>query len=266
MRRSLALALVLVAGCAPRKKMEVYTPPPLTPAPAAAPTETAAAPTATPPPALPSPDIVLGPALTPHGLVFPPGWGMPTLPAGAPAGFPSALPFPMPSAFPFPTGTAAPVPTTAPPPAPTPSSWSPASAAMEDKVLALVNQHRAMGAICGTKTFGPAPPLGPDPMAALQKAARGHSQDMATKNYFSHDAPDGRRPQDRMKAAGFFGGYSGENIAAGNETAEATVGQWMKSPGHCENIMDKDFKYLGVGYFGNPAAQYKHYWTQNFGG
>ncbi|MBI2388017.1 MAG: CAP domain-containing protein [Deltaproteobacteria bacterium] len=263
MRRSIALALLLFAGCAPRKKMEVYTPPPLSPAPSAAPTETAAAP-APAPPALPSPDIVLGPALTPHGLVLPPAWGMPPMPVGLPTPGPGALPFPIPSVFPFPTATA-PAPTsTAAPPAPSPSSWSPASAAMEDRVLALVNQHRATGAICGSKSFGPAPPLGLEP--ALQKAARGHSQDMATKDYFSHDAPDGRRPQDRMKAAGFFGSYSGENIAAGNETADLTVAQWMKSPGHCENIMDKDFKVLGVGYFGNPSAKYKHYWTQNFGG
>ena len=135
---------------------------------------------------------------------------------------------------------------------------------MEDQVLMLVNQHRAVGAMCGDKPFPPTGPLAANP--ALQTAARGHSKDMATRNYFDHNSPEGTGPGQRMKGAGFLGGYSGENIAAGNDTAAGTVQQWMKSPGHCSNIMDKDFKYLGVGTFSNPAAKYKHYWTQNFGG
>lgn len=251
----LAVSLVGFVACQPRK-MQTYTPPPVTPAPSPAPTTTAAAPTPTGP-AMPSPDVVLGPAFTPNGLIFPPGWQMPTMP--------SALPFPMPTAFPFPTATATAAPTTtaAPPPPPPTGGWSSESAALEDRVLVLVNQYRAAGAVCGDKAFGPAPAL--TAMGALQTAARGHSKDMATRNYFDHSTPEGVGPSERMKGAGYLGSYSGENIAAGNQTAESTMAQWMKSPGHCSNIMDKDFKYLGVGTFANPGAKYKFYWTQNFG-
>lgn len=240
--------------------MEVYTPPPVSsapPPPAATPTATAAAPV----PGLPDPGGVLGPAFTPHGLVLPPGWAMPPMPSG--------LPFPIPG-FPPPSGTATatPLPTsTAPPPPPPTASdtWPAANGSLEDQVLAEVNARRAMGAVCGDKTFGPAPPLANH--AALRTAARGHSKDMATRNYFDHNNPEGKGPKERIMAAGWLNpGYSGENIAAGNGTSSATVNQWMKSPGHCENIMDKDFKYLGVGYFANPGAKYQHYWTQNFGG
>lgn len=260
MTRSLAALLLFLVACQPRKPMEVYNPPTPTPAPAPAPTPEPAA-TAAAPPGI-DPGVVLGPAFTPHGLVLPPGWAMPPMPSG--------LPFPMPTAFPMPTGTAtaAPPPTsTAPPPPPPTASdaWPAANASLEDQVLAEVNARRAIGAMCGAKSFGPAPPL--QNHAALRTAARGHSKDMATRNYFDHNNPEGKGPKDRIMAAGWLGiGYSGENIAAGNGTASATVGQWMKSPGHCENIMDKDFKFLGVGYFANPGAKYQHYWTQNFGG
>lgn len=253
--RALPLALLLsfASACQPRK-MEVYNPPPTTPAPAPAPTPTTTA--ATP---MPDPGGVLGPAFTPHGLVLPPGWAMPPMPNG--------LPFPMPSGFAMPTATAPPPASTVPPPPPPAASdaWPATNASLEDQVLAEVNARRAVGAVCGDKTFGPAPPLGNH--TALRVAARGHSKDMATRNYFDHTNPEGKGPKERIMAAGWLNpGYSGENIAAGNGTASATVQQWMKSPGHCENIMDKDFKYLGVGYFANPSAKYQHYWTQNFGG
>jgi uncharacterized protein YkwD len=255
--RSCAALLLLSAACQPRKQMEVYNPPPATPAPAPSPAPTPVATAA--PPAI-DPGGVLGPAFTPHGLVLPPGWAMPPMPSG--------LPFPIPG-FPPPTATATPPPpasTVPPPPPPTASdAWPAANGSLEDQVLVEVNARRAVGAVCGDKTFGPAPPLGNH--AALRTAARGHSKDMATRNYFDHTNPEGKGPKERIMAAGWLGiGYSGENIAAGNGTASATVQQWMKSPGHCENIMDKDFKYLGVGYFANPGAKYQHYWTQNFGG
>jgi len=252
--RSVLIALLLLSACQPRK-METYTPPPVSKAPEPAPTQTAA-----PPPAMPGPEV-LGPAFTPHGLVFPPGWQMPPMP--------SSLPFPMPTAFPpFPGATpTAPTVTTAPPPPPAPAdpSWPAGNTALEDAVIARVNQIRAVGAVCGSKAMPPVPPV------ALREefrvAARAHSKDMATRNYFDHNNPEGKGPADRIRAAGWLNpGYSGENIAAGNPTAEGTVNQWLKSQGHCENMLDKDFKMLGVGYFQNPGAKYTHYWTQNFGG
>jgi len=267
MKAFVLVALVSFAGCAPRR--QVYTPPTPTPAPTPAPNPTP----------LPSaPEVAVGPALTPAGLVFPPEWGLP--PIAAPGGFglpvPSAFPFPMPgtTATAAPTATATPVPTataTTPPPAPPPGpppatdSWPASWATLEDQVLVEVNIRRSAGATCGTKSFGPAGPLTMN--AQLRAAARGHSQDMATKNYFDHTSLDGRHFGDRIKAAGYEGGtYSGENIAAGNAGASATVTQWMNSPGHCENVMDNKYKWIGVGYASSAGSKYKHYWTQNFGG
>jgi uncharacterized protein YkwD len=62
----------------------------------------------------------------------------------------------------------------------------------------------------------------------------------------------------------YSGGGVAVNIAAGGQTPEGTVEQWMSSPGHCGNIMMPRYRTTGVGY-AYMAAGYRHYWTQMFG-
>lgn len=139
------------------------------------------------------------------------------------------------------------------------SKWS----KLEQQVLELTNKHRAEGATCGIwGKFEPAPPLKMDPN--LRCAARVHSKDMADRDYFEHVNLEGVSPHQRMKKAGFSGRTTGENIAAGSSDAAGTVKQWINSAGHCKNLMNKGYKFLGVGYA--PGGKYRHVWTQNFGG
>lgn len=139
------------------------------------------------------------------------------------------------------------------------------NAAFEEQVVVLVNQYRAAGATCGGTYYGPAPGLVMN--AQLRAAARGHSEDMAVNNYFSHTSLDGRTFDQRIREAGYGGAYPwGENIAAGQSTPEEVVTGWMASPGHCTNIMSPGFKAIGVGYAFRSGSTYRHYWTQDFGG
>lgn len=57
---------------------------------------------------------------------------------------------------------------------------------------------------------------------------------------------------------------AGENIAAGQADPAAVVADWMNSPGHRANILDKDFVHMGVGYQSAPGARYGKYWVQLF--
>ena len=108
-------------------------------------------------------------------------------------------------------------------------------------------------------------PVGPlSPQSNLGLAARAHSQDMAQRNYFEHDTPEGLGPSDRAARAGWRDGV-GENIAAGTATARETVQMWLESPGHCANMMGPRYRFLGVGYAYGDRSHYGHYWTQNFG-
>ncbi|MFF5294046.1 CAP domain-containing protein [Paractinoplanes globisporus] len=98
----------------------------------------------------------------------------------------------------------------------------------------------------------------------LVKAARGHSADMVTENYFSHTGSDGSNFVAREVAAGYpRRGASAENIAWGYRTPKDVVTGWMNSSGHRANILNCGSVAVGVGlaYTNGGAA----YWTQDFG-
>ncbi|OYT16758.1 MAG: secretion protein [Bacteroidetes bacterium 4572_77] len=108
----------------------------------------------------------------------------------------------------------------------------------------------------------------------LTFASRYHAKDMAVNNYFDHDSfyrtKKGSLKHvcgtfDRMEAFINFNAM-GENISAGRNSAKATVKAWMDSKGHRENILNKDFTEIGVGYYYLEDSEYGHYWVQNFGG
>jgi uncharacterized protein YkwD len=162
----------------------------------------------------------------------------------APALAPSATP----TATAAPTATPAPERSTAKPkPKPKPKSRT---TTLEDQVTALVNTERAKAG-CGRVRTN----------EQLRTAARRHSQDMATRNYFSHDSLDGRSPWDRAKAAGYSQPI-GENIAKGQRTPASVMDAWMNSAGHRRNILNCDARAIGVGlaFDGNTPI-----WTQLFG-
>jgi uncharacterized protein YkwD len=144
------------------------------------------------------------------------------------------------------------------------TGWQSAWQAFECEVIELTNQRRAAGATCGGRSM---PPVGPlSRQQQLTNSARVHSKDMGDRNYFAHESQDGRSPFDRMQSAGFSGLTMAENISAGQPTPRQVVDGWMKSPGHCENIMNGSLTMLGVGYYLAPSGKYRHMWTQNFGG
>lgn len=108
----------------------------------------------------------------------------------------------------------------------------------ETEVLRLTNRARASGWNCETgREGGPAlPPLTRDPR--LEVAALAQSAGMALHGYFDHKSGvDGSTPAQRVEAAGLRAQASGENIAAGQRTPQEVVQAWLRSPGHCRNIM-----------------------------
>ncbi|MEV6025135.1 CAP domain-containing protein [Streptomyces sp. NPDC052036] len=117
-------------------------------------------------------------------------------------------------------------------------------------VLDLVNQERAKA--------------GCTPVTAsneLAKLAQAFSDDMATRNFFDHTDPDGKDPWDRAAVLGITD-LGGENIARGQTTAQDVMDAWMNSPGHRANILNCDFKTLGVGVHPGTGGPW---WTQDFG-
>jgi len=149
----------------------------------------------------------------------------------------------------------------APPlPSATYPDWREAGRAILDEV----NAARASARSCGKQAFPAAPPLSWN--GALGDAALAHSRDMATGRYFSHRAKDGSQATDRALRAGYSWRRVGENIAFGQRSPREAVEGWLDSPGHCANIMNRDFTEMGAAYGVTPERQTGIiYWTQVFG-
>lgn len=126
------------------------------------------------------------------------------------------------------------------------------------------------------RMYGDLHPL--ERVPAIDGIARGHSEDMAARNYFDHNTPEGLDQTARGKASGYdcmknYGSYYtyglGENIqhvgrmdGTAKDVARYTVSEWMHSPGHRANIMDSAYDRIGVGVeFDGRGGMYA---TQNF--
>ena len=165
---------------------------------------------------------------------------------------------------PLPVTTAPPPPvtttagTTAPPPVTTTVTAAPAPApseSMADQVFRLVNQIRAEYGLPAYKRLD-----------SLTGAAQKRADEISV--YYSHTRPSGKSCTAVLAEYGLNYSYAGENIAAGQKTAQQVVNDWMGSTmGHREAILSPDYQYLGVGcveLHSNDIQGYRYYWTQEF--
>ncbi len=163
----------------------------------------------------------------------------------------SHTPFRVENGVPAPTPTPVPTPTPTPAPAPAPAPMGFAS-----EILGLVNDARSSTQTCGSRgTFAPTAPLTLEPRLAA--AAQGHAEDMSVKGYFSHTGQDGSSVATRVTRQGYTWSQVGENIAYGYPDAAQVMAGWLKSEGHCANLMNPGYTELGVGKSGT-------YWVQVF--
>lgn len=127
--------------------------------------------------------------------------------------------------------------------------------AMERLILKLVNRERTTRKL--------APLLWSD---ALAQAARRHSADMASHDFFDHTSSDKSDYRARIDATCYAWSTIGENIGGGNKgDAAQMVEGWMRSPPHRASILNPDYTEVGVGYAVDAKSRLRHYWTLNFG-
>jgi len=79
----------------------------------------------------------------------------------------------------------------------------------------------------------------------LNNAATGKAQDMFTKNYWAHTAPDGTAPWVFITGAGYNYLYAGENLAKDFGDSVGVVNAWMDSATHRANILNDKYKDIG---------------------
>lgn len=98
----------------------------------------------------------------------------------------------------------------------------------------------------------------------LNKVAQLKAEDMKKNNYFDHNSPTLGSPFDLMRSQGVSYRTAGENIAAGQQSAQAVMESWMNSSGHRANILNGNYTKLGVGFA--TGGSYGTYWVQEFTG
>jgi len=125
-------------------------------------------------------------------------------------------------------------------------------AELRGAVVCLVDRERT--------TFG-LPPLRES--ESLDRAAQGWTDVMVSYDDFSHGSNFGAR----LTAAGFAWSTAGENIATGYRTPAALVRAWTASAAHCQNLLDPQFRYVGIGVLDRAIGDARRggTWTQDFG-
>lgn len=83
--------------------------------------------------------------------------------------------------------------------------------------------------------------------AELGRAAERHVLWMADTRTLSHTGYGGSTVGSRASHEGYYWRGVGENIAAGQVTAEEVMKAWMNSPGHRSNILG-NYKHIGLAF------------------
>ncbi|MGI8572758.1 MAG: CAP domain-containing protein [Solirubrobacteraceae bacterium] len=124
--------------------------------------------------------------------------------------------------------------------------------AMRTAVACLVNRERRTHHL---------PPLRQS--RALDRSAQRWTRTMVRADVFSH----GANFATRITQAGVRWSDAGENIATGFATPRDVVDAWMSSTDHCRNILDPNFRLVGVGADPHPvrgSASGPATWTEDF--
>lgn len=109
-----------------------------------------------------------------------------------------------------------------------------------EKLLNLTNLRRAEAGLQPVSLNG-----------QLSDAALAKANDMFSKNYWAHNAPDGTTPWVFISNAGYQYLYAGENLARDFNDSESVVSAWMASSSHKENILKKEYQEIGFAVVNN---------------
>jgi uncharacterized protein YkwD len=138
-----------------------------------------------------------------------------------------------------------------------PAARTPIAAAsrvqLQRAVACLINDQRRMRGLPGLREN-----------SRLNRSAQGWTQVMVSHEDFTHGADFASRITD----VGFHWSNAGENIATGFATPTSVVTAWMSSTGHCQNILNPSYRYVGTGVSDHVIGGSNSHggtWTQDFG-
>lgn len=111
---------------------------------------------------------------------------------------------------------------------------------MDASVVTMLNQQR------GAARLGPV-----SQSRQLDRVAMAHAQDQMQGGFFGHRGSNGSTVRARMQMAGYDACLSAENIAMGQTSEAAVMGDWMASSGHRSNILHPRAEQFGFARAGD---------------
>lgn len=80
----------------------------------------------------------------------------------------------------------------------------------------------------------------------LNEAAQRKAGDMFAFDYWAHTSPSGRNPWAFFQEVGYKYIYAGENLARDFQDSGSVVEAWMNSPTHRDNLLNPNYKEIGL--------------------
>lgn len=96
----------------------------------------------------------------------------------------------------------------------------------------------------------------------LNKIAIVKAKDMAREKKMSHTSKKFGVTFNLIKKEKIHFTKAAENIASGHKTPEFVTERWLKSKGHRKNILERDYRFIGIGKANDNNG--KIYWVQIF--
>ncbi len=129
-----------------------------------------------------------------------------------------------------------------------PSQGGTTNTTYAQQVINMVNEERAKAGLSPVQQAD-----------SITQAANVRAREIVTN--FSHTRPDGSSFSTALRQAGVSYMGSGENIAYGQRTPQEVMDGWMNSAGHRANILNPNYKNIGIGFYETNGVKY---WVQLF--
>ena len=101
--------------------------------------------------------------------------------------------------------------------------------------------------------------------ARLAGSAHAQASDLALRDLLSHVDAEQRSFGTRLRQAGYAAAGAGENLAAGQTDFDDTLQAWLASPTHCANLMQPEFRDVGLACVQRRGTRYERFWVAHLG-
>jgi len=99
----------------------------------------------------------------------------------------------------------------------------------------------------------------------LAASAQEQAADLAVHDRLSHVDSRNRSLGVRLRSVGYAAAGAGENLAAGQSGIDDALQAWLASPSHCANLMQPEYRDVGLACVQRRGSRYERFWVAHFG-